>query len=210
MVFSDLPALQIAGLSIGLREVVLLLIFGVAVYIGVVLYRMRRLSGTEDLISPMRHAGQADEPVRGPAPETAISPAAPMPSAPASPPRDDDSAADRLQRLRMTEESGRSVSGFPLDSSRGGLAQQPAEQLSTELMQLRDEVDALRGALAALREEMHEELSHLRATQSVSPIYGDAMQLAVAGYDAAAIAERCGIARAEAELVAALARSQLK
>ena len=42
----------------------------------------------------------------------------------------------------------------------------------------------------------------------MSPIYGDAMQLAVAGYDPALIAERCGIARAEAELVVALAKSQ--
>jgi hypothetical protein len=34
------------------------------------------------------------------------------------------------------------------------------------------------------------------------------MQLAVSGYDPAAIAERCGIARAEADLVVALAKSQ--
>jgi hypothetical protein len=55
---------------------------------------------------------------------------------------------------------------------------------------------------------MHQELAHLRAGQTVSPIYGDAMQMAVSGYDPAAIAERCGIARAEAELVVALAKSQ--
>ena len=53
-------------------------------------------------------------------------------------------------------------------------------------------------------------MAHLRATQTVSPIYGDAMQMAAAGYDAAMIAERCGIARAEAELVVALARSQVQ
>lgn len=73
---------------------------------------------------------------------------------------------------------------------------------------MRDEVDAIRGELAALREDMQHELAHLRAAQSMSPIYGDAMQLAVAGYDPALIAERCGIARAEAELVVALAKSQ--
>ena len=37
----------------------------------------------------------------------------------------------------------------------------------------------------------------MRATQSVSPIYGDAMQMAASGYEPAMIAERCGIARAE-------------
>jgi hypothetical protein len=34
------------------------------------------------------------------------------------------------------------------------------------------------------------------------------MQMAISGYDPAMIAERCGIARAEAELVVALAKSQ--
>lgn len=78
--------------------------------------------------------------------------------------------------------------------------------LEDELAMLRDEVDALRGELAALRQDMRQELAQMRASQSVSPIYGDAMQLAIAGYDPAAIAERCGIARAEAELVVALAQ----
>ncbi|MBL8428959.1 MAG: DUF2802 domain-containing protein [Dechloromonas sp.] len=86
------------------------------------------------------------------------------------------------------------------DALRSGLEQ--------ELAQMRDEVDAIRGELAGLRADMQQELAHLRASQTVSPIYGDAMQMAVSGYDPAAIAERCGIARAEAELVVALAKSQ--
>lgn len=80
--------------------------------------------------------------------------------------------------------------------------------LEQEVAMLRDEVDALRGELAALRDDLQHELAHLRASQTVSPIYGDAMQMAAAGCDPAAIAERCGIARAEAELVVALAKSQ--
>jgi hypothetical protein len=90
--------------------------------------------------------------------------------------------------------------GMAGDALRSGLEQ--------EIDQLRDEVDAMRGELAALRNDMLQELAHLRASQTVSPIYGDAMQMAAAGYDPAAIAERCGIARAEAELVVALAKSQ--
>lgn len=80
--------------------------------------------------------------------------------------------------------------------------------VEAEMAQLREELDALRGELAALRDEMRHELGHVRAAQTVSPIYSDAMQMAQLGHDAATIAERCGIARAEAELVLALVRSQ--
>ena len=90
-----------------------------------------------------------------------------------------------------------------------GMAEEMLRQsLEQEVAQLRDEVDAIRGELAALRQDMLQEVAHLQAAQAVSPIYGDAMQMAAAGYDAAVIAERCGIARAEAELVVALANSQ--
>jgi len=80
--------------------------------------------------------------------------------------------------------------------------------IENELAQLRDEVDALRGEVAALRDEMWQEVGHMRASQTVSPLYNDAMQMAQRGHDAATIAERCGIARAEAELVVALVKSQ--
>lgn len=80
--------------------------------------------------------------------------------------------------------------------------------IETELAQLREEVDTLRGEVAALRDEMWQEVGHMRAHQMVSPLYNDAMQMAQIGHDAATIAERCGIARAEAELVVALVKSQ--
>ncbi len=97
----------------------------------------------------------------------------------------------------------------PLEQAPPGLAEDILRQsLEQELAQLRDEVDVLRGELAALREDMLQEFAHIQAAQAVSPIYGDAMQMAAAGYEPAMIAERCGIARAEAELVVALAKSQ--
>lgn len=68
--------------------------------------------------------------------------------------------------------------------------------------------EALRGELASLRDELRQEINMTRASQTVSPIYGDAVQMATLGHDAATIAERCGIARAEAELVVALVQSQ--
>jgi HAMP domain-containing protein len=80
--------------------------------------------------------------------------------------------------------------------------------VESELAQMREELDALRGEFAALREEMRHEATQLRASQTVSPLYSDAMQMAVTGYGADVIAERCGISRAEAELVAALVKNQ--
>lgn len=153
--------LEIGGISLGLREGVIGLIGLLAVYMGFVLLRMRRLH------TP-----------------SGVRPAAPTP-VPAAP-----EAADEAWRSP----------GLAEEVLRRGLEQ--------EVAMLRDEVDALRGELAALRDDLQHELAHLRAAQTVSPIYGDAMQLAAAGYDPAAIAERCGIARAEAELVVALAKSQ--
>lgn len=158
-----MPAIELGGISLGMREAVILLIAAVAVYMLIVAWRMRRLSQPKT---------QARPPVAEVPP-----PAVPAPE--------------------TWEEA---PAGLAEDVLRRGL--------EGELAQLRDEVEVIRGELAALRVDLQHELAQLRATQTVSPLYGDAMQLAAAGYDPAAIAERCGIARAEAELVVALAKSQ--
>lgn len=157
--------LELGGVTLGLREAVIGLIALVAIYMLVVVLRMRRLR----------------------------QPAAAQPSAPAA----DDAAGDTEMPLAGDDWAAPGLADGMLTSG-----------LEQEVAMLRDEVDALRGELAALRADFQQELGHLRATQSVSPIYGDAMQMAAAGYDPATIAERCGIARAEAELVVALAKSQ--
>lgn len=131
-----------------------------------------------------------------PAPATAPSVAPTLDSQAASPSR----LADDEPELTLEE----SWEKPPARMAEGILRQ----GLDQEFAQLREEVDAMRGELAALRADMLQELAHMRATQSVSPIYGDAMQMAASGYEPAMIAERCGIARAEAELVVALAKSQ--
>lgn len=111
--------------------------------------------------------------------------------------------AEPEQNAVLTADSGE----IELAAAPAGMAEQVLRLgLEQEIALLRDELDAVRGELSALRQDMQLELGQLRATQSVSPIYGDAMQLAAAGYDPGAIAERCGIARAEAELVVALAK----
>ena len=80
--------------------------------------------------------------------------------------------------------------------------------VESDLTQMREELGALRGELSALREELRHETAQMRASQTVSPLYSDAMQMAVTGYGADMIAERCGISRAEAELVASLVRNR--
>jgi hypothetical protein len=79
--------------------------------------------------------------------------------------------------------------------------------LEQELSQLRREVGGLRSEMQALREEQRREIGKVQATQHVSPLYSDAMQLAMQGREAADISALCGISRAEAELVVALAKS---
>jgi hypothetical protein len=176
------PLFEIAGIAFGLREGVIALIALVALYMLVVVLRMRRLQGRKSV--PLAAAPTLPEAV--------------VPVAPPSEPAEQRVAPVHAPVEDVPETySARAVPG-------GNMT---AAQLE-ELVQLREELDAVRGELAALRQEMYQELEHLRAAQTVSPIYGDAMQMAVSGYDAAMIAERCGIARAEAELVVALANSR--
>lgn len=168
-----MPVLELGGMTLGLREGVIVLIALVAAYMLFVLLRMymprNRPKVSAKEIPSAVSGGQGEEP----------------------------QSAEPAEVDADWAQASEELAG---DALRSGLEQ--------ELAQMRDEVDAIRGELAALREDMQQELAHLRAGQTVSPIYGDAMQMAVSGYDPAAIAERCGIARAEAELVVALAKSQ--
>lgn len=174
--------MDLGGLTIGVREGVIVLITLVVAYIVIVLWRMLALRRRASLAATELVAPQ---PV--PSPAVSSDPVAPPAPEPLRPPPQADSRDARPQR--SSEQFER-------------------QRLEQEVFQLRDEVDTLRGELAALRQDMLREFAHLQAAQAVSPIYGDAMQMAVAGYDPAVIAERCGIARAEAELVVALAKSQ--
>ena len=74
-----------------------------------------------------------------------------------------------------------------------------------DLRQLREEVGRLREELGVLRGEIGE----LKAARTVSPQYADAMALAQRGLTAQDLADRCGIALGEAELVWALSRGPM-
>lgn len=174
-----MPALELWGMTLGLREGVIGLIVLVAVYMLFVLLRML----------PLRRR-PAEAPVQIP---------------PVLAEREPITAAEPEAEPAIASDRERGIAETAAPQLGENLLRSALEQ---EVSQLRDEVDAIRGELAALRSDMQHELAHLRASQTVSPIYGDAMQMAISGYDPAAIAERCGIARAEAELVVALAKSQ--
>jgi Protein of unknown function (DUF2802) len=179
--------LEIAGITLGIRDGVIALIALVAIYMVFVIVRLRRAQ-----VKPASGAVASKAPALDTPPAPALE-TPPETEAEVESDADNDSLSD-WQRAATA-------------------ATVPPEErlyrsLENEVFQLRDEVDSLRGELAALRQDMLSEMGHMRASQSVSPIYSDAMQMAVSGYDPAMIAERCGIARAEAELVVALAKSQ--
>ena len=81
-----------------------------------------------------------------------------------------------------------------------------AADLSAEVQELRrtmqDELDLLRGDVAALRDE----LAMLKASRPIAPQYSEALTLAGRGLSEQQIADQCGISIGEAELVRALGR----
>lgn len=84
------------------------------------------------------------------------------------------------------------------------------DALQDEVYQLRCELDDMRADLLTAREDFRRQLAQFSESspQAAAPIYNDAMQMAAQGQDAASIAQHCGIARAEADLVVALVRNR--
>ncbi len=77
-----------------------------------------------------------------------------------------------------------------------------------DVADLREGIKSLRTELRLLRTDLQQQVDRLKAAQNTSPLYSDAMQMALLGHDADTIANRCSIAVAEAELVVALANSR--
>ena len=89
----------------------------------------------------------------------------------------------------------------------------PPLEFATELARssIEVELERLRRECAQQREELARlaaEVSRLKVTNNVSPLYNEAMALAQQGMPANGIAGHCGISIGEAELVAALARGE--
>lgn len=97
----------------------------------------------------------------------------------------------------------RAAAAFASEPAAGEFGQQLTQKtLESEVRQLRDQLAESRAEILRMREEM----ARLSAAQKVSPLYNEAMGMAIRGVDAAGIAGRCGISIAEAELVVALSR----
>lgn len=87
------------------------------------------------------------------------------------------------------------------------MARRQAEQDSAR----RSRLDELGAEVAVLREQvagLSSDLSAVRRAPQSSGQYREAVEMAERGLDAAAVAENCGISRAEADLIVALYRSR--
>jgi hypothetical protein len=83
--------------------------------------------------------------------------------------------------------------------------------VSRELKETREEVETLRDSFTSLRGEMEmlrARLKNAQTVQTASPLYKEATHMAILGHDALTISERCGISRAEAELVISLMKNK--
>lgn len=181
---SEVLAETLAHLS--WREALIAVIALLAIYVVVVFLRMRRLKRAKadiGLVEPL--VAQAAVAAYAAAQEPALpSASADEPVEPAAP-------------------------EFPWNEPPPEIpGQQMIDALERHVYQLRGEVEALRAELLEVREEMRQEAAQAQTTHNVSPLYSDAMQMAMQGHDAANISQHCGIARAEAELVVALVRNR--
>lgn len=179
----DLGVLTEALTSLSWREALIAIIALLVLYVLVAFLRMRRLKRARAEVrvaEPL--VAQAAVAAYAAAQEPALPPEAPVRSA---------------------------VPEFPWNEPPPAIpGQQLIDALERDVNQLRSEVGALRAELLQVREAMQRELNQAQASHSVSPLYSDAMQMAIQGHDATTISQHCGIARAEAELVVALVRNR--
>lgn len=181
--------MDLAGLAnLSWREALIAIVALLALYVVVVFWRLRRLKN-ERLTSGVAEQRNAKSAISAYAVEQDGAP---------------DSAGDAPELL-----SAPSVSAFPWNEPPAEFpGQQRVDALEREVTQLRKEVGGLRAEVLILREEQRRDLALAQSTQAVSPMYSDAMQMAIQGHDASSISQHCGIARAEAELVVALVRNR--
>ncbi|MDR0528348.1 MAG: DUF2802 domain-containing protein [Zoogloeaceae bacterium] len=203
---------------LGWRELLLSLILLIVSYMVWLIWRMRRLSRARFL------------------PREEEKPAAPQPvkSRSDAPPRNepvlhaaptltgfDSALSQSLDARKQKDEAltySRPASAAPdheRETPRMAERQTRLDHLTMELADSREEIETLRGALSAVREEMDtlrsafaKAIQDARAAQNTSPLYSEAMQMAILGHDALTIAERCGISRAEADLVVSLVKNK--
>ncbi|MDR0440548.1 MAG: DUF2802 domain-containing protein [Candidatus Accumulibacter sp.] len=187
----ELPA------SLSWREILLALVVSLAIYIVFAFLRINHLKrerqmAQEILPDVIRSAAQSRGAIRKTNRETETAPA----DAAAQKDNAELSADVKEQMLIWNERHTRTLE-----------LRRKVDVLEQDIAQLRREIGGLRAEVQTLREEQRREIGKVKIAQSASPFYSDAMQLATQGREAADISMLCGISRAEAELVVALARS---
>jgi hypothetical protein len=183
--------------SLSLREMLLALVVLLAIYIVFAFLRINRLKRERQMVEELsphvvQSAAQSRAAVRNTGRETETKPA----DAAVQSDLAELSAATKEQMLIWNERHSRTLE-----------LRRKVDVLEQDIAQLRREIGGLRVEVQTLREEQRRELSKVKITQSASPFYSDAMQLATQGREAADISVLCSISRAEAELVVALARN---
>ncbi|SBT07120.1 conserved hypothetical protein [Candidatus Accumulibacter aalborgensis] len=187
--------------SLGWREGLIAIIGLLVLYIVVLLVRMRRLQRERQVPLASSLAAQSAvatySAIQNPVPVPPTETASPVPLTAAAP--------------ESTTQGDAGAPQFPWNEPPPGIppGQGLIAALQREVYQLRCEVDGLRSEVLAARDDFRRQLVQSEGSApGPSPLYNDAMQMAVQGHDATTIAHHCGIARAEADLVVALARNR--
>lgn len=182
----------------GLRELLIAAIVILAAYVAYQFFRVARLAerGSKPVLQP---AAEPRAQGGGGAPEADSEELG----------TEDDEALDDIVYARPAA---------PVEATPEPVSAAQAFQLELSVTQLRREIELQRGELAGLRERISafeetlrnqkEQMESSLVRQGVSPEYNEALLYAQRGLDVEAIAERCGITVAEAELVCSLARRQ--
>ena len=218
--------------SLGWREGLIAIIALLLLYIIVLFVRMRRLQrdlqatmllGKDKVAEaadaaagqPAPTAGPAVAPAPAPAPATAAAAAA---TATVAPSGELQVAVADAALLAAPVDGLPAASAVALPDEPDFAWNEPPPEipgqalidaLQRDVYQLRDELDELRSDLLAAREDIRRILAQAaEPVAATAPLYKDAMQLATQGHDAATIARHCAIARAEADLIVALARNR--
>lgn len=173
-------------IELDVRDGIWALVAILAIYLAFTLFRLSRPRGGSkgDVDTPAAHTVLAEE----------TPPPAPVDQASPEPVPEDETVSRALLNELEIQQLRRDLSQL----------QTECDFLRRELAATRRDLDALRDAQQVAREQA----PPVQYVRPVSPQHSEAMLLAGRGFDAAKIAEHCGISVAEAELVCALARAE--
>lgn len=195
-------------ISLGWRDILLLLVVMAAIYLVVMLVKLTQLG---------RRAGVSDLPDRVKREEPPVAVPPPAPVEPVIPPLTEQTPLRRpaavplgsayeweeVKSLFGEMEAPPAATAEPTAAQRsGGFGEHLAEHLA------RSDVEMEMQRMKSEMEQMRAEVESLRAASRVSPQYAEAMELAQRGLTAQDLADRLDISLGEAELVHALSRSE--